>query len=366
MGDLGSSSGFYASRPSLKVGGREVPNLEEGLLGLSVEETTAGLFSCEASFGNWGAGENGGDEVGFLYFDRQVFDFGKDFEVTLGDGDSRATVFRGRITSLEGRFPRQAPPELQVLAEDRCQDLRMVRRTRTFEDVGDRDVFDRIAREHGLTPDIDLDGPTYRTLAQLNQSDLAFLRERARAVDAEVWVDGTTLHAQARARRKSGDEVTLTYGVGLREIHISADLAHQRTGLAVGGWDVAAKEAIEEEVAEGAISAELDGGTSGTGELQRAFGARPERVVHTVPLSRGEARAVAESHYRSAARRFLCGEGVAEGDARIQVATRLVLRGLGPLYDGRYYVSRVRHTFDPKNGFRTRFSVERPGLGAKS
>ena len=77
-----------------------------------------------------------------------------------------------------------------MLAEDRFQDLRMVRRSRTFEDVSDRDVIEQIAGEHGLTTDVDLDGPTYRVLAQVNQSDLAFLRERARAVDAELWLDG--------------------------------------------------------------------------------------------------------------------------------------------------------------------------------
>jgi phage protein D len=359
MGDLGSSSAFYASRPDLTIDGREVTNLEEGLLSLSIEETTAGLFCCEACFGNWGSGAA---EVGFLYFDRRVFDFGRELGVTLGDGDSRAPVFSGRITALEGRYPRQAPPELMVLAEDRCQDLRMVRRTRTFEDVQDRDVFESIAREHGLTPEIDLDGPTYRTLAQLNQSDLAFLRERARAIDAEVWVEDASLFAQAR-RRRNGREVTLTYGRGLRELVVTADLAHQRTRLAVGGWDVAGKEAIEEEVGEETVSGELDGGTSGGRTLEGAFGDRPERVVHTVPLSRDEARAVAEAHYRTAARRFVCGEGVAEGDARIKVAARVKLVGLGPLYDGPFYVTAARHTFDAKNGYLTHFGLERPGLG---
>ncbi len=360
MGDLGSSSAVYASRPGLNVDGRQVPNLEEGLMSLSIEESTAGLFCCEACFGNWGSDSG---EVGFLYFDREVFDFGRELEVTLGDGDSRAPVFTGRITALEGRYPRQSAPELMVLAEDRCQDLRMVRRSRTFEDVSDRDVFETVAREHGLTPEIDFDGPSYRTLAQLNQSDLAFLRERARAIDAEVWVEGSSLFAQARRRRQAGEEVTLTYGAGLRELVVAADLAHQRTRLAVGGWDVAGKEAIDEEVGEEAISSELAGGVSGSSTLESAFGERAERVVHTVPLSRDEARSVAESHYRAAARRFLCGEGVAEGDARIKVATRVQLAGLGPFYDGGYFVTSARHTFDANNGYLTHFRLERPSLG---
>jgi len=361
MSNPGTTTSFYASRPKIAVGGEELPALSDGLLSLAIEETTAGLFTCEASFGNWGTGPSG---VGFLYFDRRTLDFGGELEVVMGDSDTVAPVFQGRITALEGRYPRQRPPELQVLAEDRCQDLRMVRRTRTFEDVSDKDVFTTIAGEHGLTPEIDIEGPTYKTLAQVNQSDLAFLRERARAVDGEVWVEGTKLFAQARARRKASAGVTLTYGQGLRELSATADLAHQRTRLAVGGWDVGAKAAIEEEVDEAAVSGELGGRTGGASVLGQAFGDRAERLVHTVPLSGAEARAVAEARYREMARRFLTAEGVASGDARLKVATEVTLEGLGPLFDGPWYVSAVRHTFDPRNGFLSRFCCERPGLGA--
>jgi phage protein D len=360
MAERTATPGFYASRPTLKVDGRSVPGLETGLLSLAVEETTAGLFCCAATFGNWGTGPDG---LGFLYFDRQVFDFGRALAVEMGTESTLAPVFEGRITALEGRYPRQQPPQLEVLAEDRCQDLRMVRRTRTFEDQSDRDVFTAIAGEHGLKPEIDVDGPTHMTLAQVNQSDLAFLRERARAIDAEVWVEGASLFAQARARRKAAAAVTLNYGQGLRELTACADLAHQRTRLAVGGWDVAAKEAIVEETGEEAISGELAGGLSGSAVLAGAFGERAERIVHTVPLTGEEARAEAAACYRAAARRFLSATGIAEGDARIKVATHVVLRGLGPLFNGAWYVTAVRHTFDLRDGFTTRFCCERPGLG---
>jgi phage protein D len=361
MSDLGSTSGFYSSRPAIRIAGRDVPGLNEGLLHLAIEETTAGLFSCEASFGNWGTAASG---VGFLYFDRDVFDFGKELAIVMGEGDTLAPVFQGRITAIEGRYPRQRPPEMQVLAEDRCQDLRMVRRTRTFEDLSDQDVFEEIARDHALTPELDIDGPTYRTLAQVNQSDLAFLRERARAIDAEVWVEGAKLFAQARTRRRASAPVTLTYGQGLREVTASADLAHQRTTLAIGGWDVSAKEAIDEQADENAVSGELNGLTSGSHVLQQAFGQRAERLVHTAPFSSEEARALAQARYREIARRFLTAEAIADGDARLKVASEVTMSGLGPLFDGRWYVNAVRHTFDPVNGFLSRFSCERPGLGA--
>ncbi|HYN39954.1 MAG TPA: hypothetical protein VES39_11955 [Rhodospirillales bacterium] len=359
MPDLGTTPLFYAARPMLGIDGRDDASLREGLMSLLVEESTDGLFRCEATFGNWGAT---GGEPGFLYFDRQVFDFGRSLTVRCGAGETAAQVFSGRITAIEGRFPALDVPELLILAEDRLQDMRMVRRSRTFEDVADADVFREIAGQHGLAAEIDVDGPTYRVLAQVNQSDLCFLRERAQAIDAELWIDGATLRVQARSRRRTSD-VTLTYGKGLHEFRVVADLAQQRTSLAVSGWDVGTKESIDQEGTDRAIQPELDGGESGSRLLADRFGPRAERIVHLVPLSIDEARALAEAHYRRMARRFVRGQACAEGDGRVRVGSRLQLRGLGQMFDGRYYVTRVRHTFDAANGYRIDFDVERAGLG---
>jgi len=127
---------------------------------------------------------------------------------------------------------------------------------------------------------------------------------------------------------------------------------------------VAAKEVIVEETGEESISGELAGGLSGSAVLARAFGERAERIVHTVPLTGEEARTEAAACYRAAARRFLTAEGIAEGDGRIKVATQVTLQGVGPFFNGPWYVTAVRHTFDNKDGFKTRFCCERPGLGA--
>ena len=132
----------------------------------------------------------------------------------------------------------------------------------------------------------------------------------------------------------------------------------------VAGWDVAAKDAIEETVDQSAISAELnDGESSGSSILQTAFAERKEHIVHMTPFTSEEAKAFAQARYRECARCFVTGSGVADGDARIRVGTILRVGGVGSLFNGKYYVSRVRHTYDGTYGFRTEFEVERPGLG---
>src|SRR6185312_2641839 len=103
-------------------------------------------------------------------------------------------------------------------------------------------------------------GPTYKVLAQVNQSDLAFIRDRARSVDAEVWMTGNTLHAKAHNGR-NGDQLQMKYGNQLREFTVLADLAMQRTSVAVNGWNVSSKSALQFEATDSAISGELNGDT---------------------------------------------------------------------------------------------------------
>jgi len=343
------------ARPIVAIDGQDNAVLRSGLLSLLVVEHASGLYRCEALFGNWGAVKNRTD---FLYFDRKVLDFGKALAIKLGAD----AVFDGRIMAMEANFPEGQAPELNVLAEDRLQDLRMTRRTRTFADVSDADVITQIANDHGLTPSVRVNGPTYRVLAQVNQSDLAFVRERARAIDAEVWMDRKTLNAQSHADRNEGT-LQMTRGAQLREFTVIADLAHQRTSVTASGWDVSSKASLKYEATDSVISGEVNDDDSGASVLKSALGERKESIAHTVPLTSQEAQAEAEAFFKMSARRFVVGQGVAEPNARLRVGSRVDLHGLGPLFSGKYYVSEVRHRFDGINGLRSEFTAERPGLG---
>ncbi len=238
----------------------------------------------------------------------------------------------------------------------------MTRRTRNFNDASDSDVFRQIASDHGLSPRVNVNGPKYRVLAQINQSDLAFVRERARVIDAEVWMDGNTLHAKSRANRQRSP-VTLTRNDELREFSVIADLAHQRTSISVNGWDIAGKSGLQYEAGPSVISSELNGDISGVSILQSTLGPRKEALAHTVPLNSSEAQAVAEAYFKMTARRFVVGRGLAKPNPSLRAGAQVDIQNVGPLFTGKYYLTEVRHLFDATLGLRTEFIAERPGIG---
>lgn len=348
---------LHASLPTINIAGKDDADLTSNLLALVIDENTQGLYRCEATFGNWDVRMQ---PNAFLYFDRKKLDFGAAFQVKVGTD----VYFDGRIMALDAGFPEARPPEITVFAEDRFQDLRMTRRTRTFVDVTDADVMNQIANEQGLNPSVSVSGPTHKVLAQVNQSDLAFLRERARAINAEVWMGGKTLYAKPRTQRgDGGDLFHISYGKELHEFTVRADLASQRSLVSVSGWDVRAKSVLQQQATASVLSGELNGDTGGSSILSAAIADRKESIVHTMPVTSEEARATAESYYRSIARRFVVGRGLADSSIRLRVGNYIFVDNIGPLFSGKYYLAEVRHIFDLAKGARTEFTAERPGLG---
>ena len=342
------------SRPSIEIDGQRQDALGGGLMSLEILESEEGFARCELVFGNWGGAGN----AGFRYFGRDLLEFGKPLRVKLGDG----TLFDGRISAIFAKFPEGGTPQIGVFAEDRLQDLRMTRRTRAFADASLADVLRRIAGDHGLTADVSVDGETHKLLAQVNQSDLAYIRDLARREGAQVWVEGSTLKAAPRTRR-GGEAVELAWAGTLREFEACADLAHQRTKVVAAGWSVADKRAASHEAGESAIGGELSGGQAGAAILQAAFGARVDTLAHSAPLSDAEARAVAEAQFRNRARRFVTARGVAETRDTLRVGAKVRIAGVGPLFEGDYVLTETHVRFEQARGLRTEFRCDRAAIG---
>lgn len=350
--------GVRSSRPMLRIEGQAYPQLDAALLELAVREGSEGMASAEITLSAWGTRQGGPD---YTLFDRKQIEFGKKIEVLLGN----AKVFAGRIMAIEASYPSSGAGEARVcvLAEDRLQDMRMTRRTRSFEHLSDADVMQRIASDHGLRAQIDLTGPTHNVLTQVNQSDLAFLRDRARTLGAEIWVDDDALHVGLRPGRDRGTALALKYGSSLREMSLRADLAHQRSSLRVTGWSPQDKRAIDERADSSVLASELGSGESGIAVLERTLGAREDTVAHLSPGSADEARAIAQAWLRQIGRRFVCGNGVAQPEPSLRAGRRVNLSGLGALFDGDYTVTEVCHRFSTAAGLSTELCVESPAIG---
>lgn len=348
--------------PGFTVADQAQPDLSRDIVALQIDEDIDGLQRLCAQFTAIGPVDGQAAES-LLYLDGRILDFGREVRVGLGPTDQRVDVFTGRVSALELDLHEGRAPEVTLLAEDRLMDLRMTRRFKTYEEVSDTDLVQQIAAQHGLRARADVSGPRLSVVQQWNQSDLAFLRERARRLGADVWIEQDTLCMAARDQRQ-GARLTLIQGRDLVQLHLRADLAHQRSEVTVGGFDEGQAERIDERAAADEVAREAQGQTHGIAVLERAFGVRASHRVRDVPLKGEDARAWARATLLTRARRFVQVQGVAQGSTDLRVGAVLRLERVGPLFEGDgYYVTRVRHTFDLERGYRTHFEAERAWIG---
>ncbi len=350
---------YSANTPSVSVGGSVRGELARDLLRLDVEEDTSGLKTLILRLQAVTPTTNAvGDDPAYL--DGAVIDFGSAVTVDFGPAGRSRTIFDGTVSAIELNLADGGTPHVSVYAEDALMQLRMTRRSRTYEDVTDADIAEAIAREHGLRAQTAAPGPVHRTVQQWNQSDLAFLRDRAALLQAELWVDDGTLHFATRPNR-SGGEVTLVHGNELLSAHIRADLAHQRTAVVVAGFDHDAERDIEEEGDADVVRAEVTGGRIGPEVLGDALGERRSVRTREVPTTARQARGWAEAEMLRRSRSFVTLDGVTAGTPELSVGTRVALDRAGTPFSGPgYYTTWVQHSFEPATGSRTRFSAERP------
>jgi uncharacterized protein len=355
---MGETPAYAAAGPVLTVEGTRQGELARDLVRLDIEESTAGLRTmCAHLLGSAPRAETSNDVVEWL--DGKVLDFGKKIQVALGPPGNEKIVFTGVVSALEASFSEADAPTVVVYAEDDLMRLRMTQASATYVKASDADILRTVAARHHLQAKPDTDGPQYDVVQQVNQSDLAFLRERAGRIQAELWADDGALHLTTRDRRR-GTSVSLVRGGDLISVAARADLSEQCTGVHVSGYDASARAPIDAEAPGSTVNAEISGGRTGPQTLQRAFGTLPGHRVRDVPVAQAEAQAFARAEMLARSRRFVRVSGVTNGTPQMVVGSKVTLSRCGRPFDGSdYYVTLVHHTYDLRKGLRTNFVAER-------
>lgn len=283
---------------------------------------------------------------------------GSPIVIDMGYVDDLHRLFDGEITTIRPDFPLDDTPTVQVGGYTRLHRLRAGNRTRTFQNVSDEQIARLIAADVGLTVDAERTGITYPYLLQFNQTDLAFLTERARAIRFEVTVEGRTLSFR-RERNDLARSATLAWGNQLTSFQATMNGLGPVGAVVVRGYDPGTKAAIEGRAGTGDEDSTMAGTRSGAEAVGRAF----HRVVTEVRvdrpvISRDEADRLARAAYNERALDFVTGTGSCAGRPDVRAGRVIELTELGPALTGLYYVTRSTHRIDD-TGYQTTFSLRR-------
>ncbi|WP_250002269.1 phage late control D family protein [Actinoplanes sp. M2I2] len=355
---------YSSPAPVFSVAGRAEGRLGRDLLRLDIAEGVLGLRTMVAHFGAVAADTDGSDRY-LSYLDGRILDLGTGIGVTIGPPDGERKIFTGVVSALEVCFEEGQVPYVSVFAEDALMRLRMTTRTATWTDHSDADVVTAIAGEHGLGAQTDVDGPSYPVIQQWEQSDLAFLRDRAQRLDAELWVDADDVVHLAGRERRPGPEIRLVQGGELIGLTARADVAHQRATVELRGWDHRSVEAVSHVAGDAVVAAEVGSGRTGVQVAAQLFPGSGIRRSRRDVLDRATAEAYANAEMLRRARGFVTVDGVTSGTPDLIPGAKLDLRRAGRPFEGAgYRVVHAHHSYDLTIGYRTRFRAERPSVSA--
>ena len=161
---------------------------------------------------------------------------GKGITISSKVGDTTHQLFDGEVVELESDF---FPGERRVVvrAFDRLHRLARGRHVRSFVNMSDGDIINKIVQEVGLTAQL---GPTptvHPYVLQDNITNLEFLRGRAALLGYLLFVHGKTLHCEKYGSQTA--VLSIKFGEDLREFHPRLTTVDQVSSADASGWDPA-------------------------------------------------------------------------------------------------------------------------------
>ncbi len=288
--------------------------------------------------------------------DDETFKAGNAIEIIIGNSTATLTsVFKGEITAIEPEFTETLTSIMVVRGYDKGHRLNRGTKSRVFVQATDSDIVKKIAQEAGLSAQVDSTSQVHDHVFQYAVNDWAFLHERARRNNFEVFVDDNKLYF--RKAPTSPPAVTLRWGHEMRSFHPRMSLTKQANTVKVRGWDPVQKKAIIGQATSSTSSPST--GISGWGGSlsQSAFSAAEVLEIRHPVRTQQEADTMAQAILDDINAGFLEAEGTAFGSATIKAGVKVKIENVGTKFSGSYIVTTARHTYGPE-GYDTHFTVQ--------
>jgi phage baseplate assembly protein gpV len=274
---------------------------------------------------------------------------GKALTITAKVGRTIKPLFDGEIVEIEPDFGSQRQL-LVVRAFDRLHRLARGRYARSFMNVSDGDLVRKIAGEAGLSAEIGATSQVHPYVFQANQTNLAFLQQRATALGYLLYAREKKLYC--KPPEDQGSPIKLSWQQNLSSFRPRLSSIGQFNSVTVRSWDVATKKEIVGQAQRGSATPSV-GVQPGNPFNMEPKDLVPDCRIRTQAEADKLAQAVADRH----ASRFIEADGQCLGQPAINAGASVAISGVGNRFSGTYFVTSATHTYDTNAGYTTEFTV---------
>src|SRR5258708_4458674 len=280
---------------------------------------------------------------------------GKLIQVSTKVGHQEKLLFDGEIVEIEPDFG-PSMQRLAVRAFDRLHRLSRGRHVRSFLNVSDGDLVQKIAQEVGLQAQVGPTSQVHPYVFQNDETNLEFLQGRAAALGYLLYVQGKTLHCEPP--QANGQAIELEWGVTLHEFHPRMTTIGQVDSFTVRGWDPVAKQEIVGQARNGQGAPRIGQAKSGGELAHSAFNLDTQTLVVDRPIrTQVTAHKLAQAVADRQAERFIEAEGTCIGNPALVAGASVQIKAVGDRFSGTYFVTSTVHAYGAQQGYSTQFSV---------
>jgi phage protein D len=348
----------YRALPTIKIDGKETPqSLEEDILQIFVEESLhqPGMFTILLR-NDYQVGSQ--TDKPWKYQD--LLQIGKSIVIgfissTTKDStfekENRGEVLQGEITAIDIHFTEKTQAPIIVRGYDTSHRLHRGRYNRSFQNMTDGDIADKIAKEVGIDiEDIEKNGVPHDYVFQENQTNMEFLRERAKRNGFELFVQDGKLNF--RKPKADGKELTLKWLADIRSFHVRMTSAEQVKEVEVRGWDYSQKRVMISTAKTEQVLTQTENGKGSARSTafngKGSTNAVPKMIVVDQPFfNPKEGDRIAQALCDEIGGQFISADASSEGNPNIRPGKVVKLEGMGA-YSGKYYITETRHAYQER------------------
>ncbi|MGF1498077.1 MAG: contractile injection system protein, VgrG/Pvc8 family, partial [Elainellaceae cyanobacterium] len=253
------------------------------------------------------------------------------------DSDTSAEKYliEGEITAIETHFSDRTQAPIVIRGYDVSHRLQRGRFNRSFQNMTDTDIVKKVIDEVGIKAgEIDESGIPHDYVFQENQTNMAFLRDRAARLGYELFVQDGTLNFRAP---KSSETLNLKWLRDISNFRVRVTSAEQVKEVEVRGWDYSSKRPFVSTVQSEHLITETDNGQGK--DSSSAFDKKPDNpkmlLVDRPMFQSKEADVMAQALYDELSGQYVHADAKGEGNPEIRPGRVVDLEDMGP-HSGKY------------------------------
>ena len=272
--------------------------------------------------------------------EKDVFLPGRAIKVRVGLDGENQTLFKGVVIKHSIRISENGMSRLCIDCRDEAIKMTIGRQNRYFEELKDSEIMDEIIGRYAeLTSDIDETSLQHREMVQHHCTDWDFILSRAEVNGRIVIVDDGKIIIK-KPDTQADPALSLEYGTSLLEFEAEMDARTQWNQVEAKSWDYSGQTLFSSTSDSADI---IEPGNVNGQDLAEVINLSKLEFRHSGHAIEEELQTWTDAAMLKSRLAKICGRAKFTGFPDIKPGDTIDLQGLGNRFNGKSFISGVRH-----------------------